>query len=168
MAEKVVFMLRAPTLDDAPALCEMANMPRYRWGTMRMPFQSLIETRAYLERVIGSANDRHVGAYVDSRLIGMAGLSRFQGRRSHAAELGIGVHDGYQGRGIGTALLGALIDLADNWWNVPRLELGVFADNTGAIKLYHRFGFIEEGTRKGHAFRDGAYADVVMMARWRP
>ncbi|MFX8852491.1 hypothetical protein ABTM75_19330, partial [Acinetobacter baumannii] len=49
----------------------------------------------------------------------------------------------------------------------PRLELTVYADNLGAIALYRRFGFVDEGLRKGYSFRNGAFADILMMGRWR-
>ena len=77
------------------------------------------------------------------------------------------VRDDWQGKGIGTALMQAAVDLADKWLNLSRLELNVFFDNEPAIKLYKKFGFQVEGTRIGYAFRDGQYVDTLMMARVR-
>jgi putative acetyltransferase len=62
----------------------------------------------------------------------------------------------------------AIIDLADNWLNLTRLELEVYADNEAAIHLYERFGFEIEGTLRQHAFREGRYVDSKMMGRLRP
>jgi ribosomal protein S18 acetylase RimI-like enzyme len=50
------------------------------------------------------------------------------------------VHDEFCGRGIGSALLAAFIDLSDNWLNLKRLELTVYVDNEPAIRLYKKFG----------------------------
>ena len=61
----------------------------------------------------------------------------------------------------------ALIDAADKWLDLRRIELTVFADNERAIRLYERFGFEREGIMRAYAFRDGRYADGVMMARLR-
>jgi putative acetyltransferase len=88
-------------------------------------------------------------------------------RRSHAAGLGMAVHDAYAGRGAGTALMQALVDLADRWWNIKRLELDVYVDNDRAIALYERFGFEREGVLRAYAWRDGAYVDTIAMARLR-
>ena len=46
-----------------------------------------------------------------------------------------------------------------------RIELGVYADNSRAIALYERFGFVHEGRHRGHALRDGEYVDTLTMAR---
>ena len=81
--------------------------------------------------------------------------------------LGLGVHSRHHGRGVGRALLEGLLDLADNWLPVVRLELTVFADNERAIALYRRYGFEVEGTHRAYALRAGRYADVLAMARIR-
>jgi len=69
-------------------------------------------------------------ALADGRFAGLAGLHAIgNGRRAHAMHLGITVAGDFQRRGIGTALMKALVDLADGWLNVFRLELDVFTDN---------------------------------------
>jgi putative acetyltransferase len=75
------------------------------------------------------------------------------------------VHDDYQNQGIGTLLLRAAIDLAENWLNISRLELTVFVDNAPAIRLYEKHGFVKEGVLRRYAYRDGTYVDVYTMAR---
>lgn len=77
------------------------------------------------------------------------------------------VHDDWQGKGCGTALLAAALDIADNWMDLRRIELQVFTDNEPAQRLYERSGFEIEGTLKRFAFREGEYADVYAMARLR-
>jgi hypothetical protein len=72
------------------------------------------------------------------------------------------VHDEFCGRGIGSALLAALIDLSDNWLNLKRLELTVYVDNEPALRLYRKCGFEAEGTRRRDVFRDGHYVGSVL------
>ena len=77
------------------------------------------------------------------------------------------VRDDWHGKGVGSALMQATVDLADRWLNLTRLELDVFTDNEPAIRLYKKFGFTTEGTMVQFAFRGGQFVDVYLMARLR-
>jgi putative acetyltransferase len=85
----------------------------------------------------------------------------------HVGSIGMAVRDDWQGRGVGTALMEAALDLADNWLNLTRVELTVYVDNAPAIALYEKFGFEVEGTHRRMAFRNGGYVDGYSMARLR-
>lgn len=78
------------------------------------------------------------------------------------------VRDDWQGKGIGSALMQAAVELADRWLNLSRLELIVYTDNEPAVRLYKKFGFGIEGTLVQYAYRDGCYVDAFAMARMRP
>ncbi|VFS45849.1 GNAT family N-acetyltransferase [Budvicia aquatica] len=54
-------------------------------------------------------------------------------RRRHVATIGMGVSEDFFGQGVGSVLLAAAIDLAENWMAVTRIELEVYADNQPAI-----------------------------------
>jgi L-phenylalanine/L-methionine N-acetyltransferase len=107
---------------------------------------------------------------VDGRIVGNAGLqmASVQVRRRHVMGLGMAVNPSHWRQGVGSALMRALLDWADNWAGVLRIELQVFTDNEGAIALYQRHGFVVEGTLRGYALRDGVLADVHAMARLHP
>ena len=89
-------------------------------------------------------------------------------RRRHAAGIGMAVARHAQGQGVGTALMVAIVDWADNWAQLLRLELTVYTDNAAAVALYRKFGFEVEGTHRAYAIRDGAYVDALAMARLHP
>ncbi|HEV2531372.1 GNAT family N-acetyltransferase [Phenylobacterium sp.] len=160
-------IIRAQEPADIPGLSDTFDQPQVIWGTLATP---LISTDQRQRRWGESpANVARLVAVIDGRLIGAASLHREERhRRSHAGSLGMAVHDAYAGRGAGTALLAAIVDLADRWWNLRRLELEVYADNARAIALYERFGFQREGLLRAHAFRDGSYVDTIPMGRLRP
>jgi L-phenylalanine/L-methionine N-acetyltransferase len=108
-------------------------------------------------------------AVVDGKAVGIGSLFwASRPRKRHVADLGIMVHDDYQGRGIGKRLMAALVDTSDRWLGLLRIELEVYADNERAIKLYERFGFVMEGRKRMDAFRDGQYVDSLVMGRIRP
>jgi L-phenylalanine/L-methionine N-acetyltransferase len=159
-------VVRAMEPSDAPALTDVLNQPKAVWGTLQTPFVSVdARQKRFAEN---GPNDAGLVAVIDGRVIGSIGLHRApHHRRSHTASLGMAVHDAFAGRGAGSALMAAAVDLAERWWNIKRLELNVYADNARAIALYERFGFEREGLYRAYAWRDGAYVDSLAMARLR-
>lgn len=160
--------IRRAEADDYPAIYEMFESPKLYADTMQLPYPS----REYWRKRIGEASESvfSMVAVVHDRIVGMLTVETFPNRprRRHVGRLGISVHAEWQGKGVGTALMAAAVDLADNWLNLTRLELEVYASNAAAIHLYERFGFTHEGTMRQHAFRDGEYVDSKMMGRLRP
>ncbi|MGE7368235.1 GNAT family N-acetyltransferase [Neorhizobium sp. NPDC001467] len=157
-------VIRAACPQDAEAITALHNLPGYRYGTLRTPFHSVTEIRSYLESPTGDG--RRLVADLDGRVIGDIGLTLAGNpRRRHTATIGMGVHDEFAGRGIGSSLMVAVLDLADNWYNLRRLELTVYTDNDAAVPLYEKNGFVIEGRLKDYAFRDGHYVDAYTMAR---
>ena len=160
--------IRRAEPDDYSAIYEMFDCPNVFPGTLQLPYPSREQWRQRLaEAPQGTYN---LVAVAGERVVGMLGLHTFpdKPRRRHAGAVGISVHDEWQGKGVGTALMRAGVELADKWLNLVRLELEVYTDNEPAIRLYHRFGFEREGTLRQYAFRDGRYVDSYLMARLRP
>lgn len=158
-------VLRATRLDDAEALTDMFNLPGVRHGTLRQPFQSVEKTRKAMEN--RGPNDVVIVGEWRGKIIANGGLYRRAGRQAHIADLVISVHDDFAGKRLGSHLLATLIDTADNWHDIKRIELNVFTDNLPAIRLYEKFGFEREGTLRNDAYRDGQYVDAHVMARLR-
>lgn len=158
-------LIRAFEPSDLPDLTEAWNQPRAYAGTLQLPYTSL-DARQKRSAAFGPELTRLV-AVIGGKVIGMIALERFPNRRSHVGSLGMAVHDAYAGRGAGAAMMAAVIDVADNWLNLKRLELSVYADNSRAIGLYERFGFEREGFHPAYSWRNGAYADSISMARLR-
>lgn len=111
----------------------------------------------------------HLVAELAGQVVGSAGvMAEERLRRRHAGGLGIAVATRAQGQGVGKALMQAMVDWADQWAHLLRLELTVFSDNERAIRLYERFGFEREGLHRGYALRSGRFVDVYSMARLHP
>src|SRR5688572_6910991 len=156
--------VRAAELSDAEALTRLFAHRNAYAQTLQLPLQSLEVWRRRL-----TTNDSAqitLVATVAGELVGNLGLTRFtRPRRAHVGEIGMGVRDDWQSKGVGSALLEAALDLADNWLGLRRIELHVHADNERAVALYRKFGFEVEGTHHAYAIRNGVYVDSLSMAR---
>jgi putative acetyltransferase len=156
--------VRAAGLSDAEALTRIYADRNAYSQTLQLPLQSLEVWRKRLT----TNDDTQITlvASVAGELVGNLGLTRLtRPRRAHVGHIGMGVRDDRQGKGVGSALMQAVLDLADNWLGLRRLELRVYADNARAIALYRKFGFELEGTHRAYAIRNGVYVDSLSMAR---
>ena len=144
-------------------------------GTLQLPMSSIELRRERMAKpdpngafLLAEVRDPEVHGST-FEIVGTLGLDpSWSLRRRHAMGLGMAVRDDWQGRGVGSALMGAAIDRADNWMNVLRIELTVYTDNEAACALYRRFGFVIEGCHRAYALRDGVYVDAYAMARLHP
>lgn len=162
-------IIRHAEPDDAPALNRAITDPQVVWGTVQLPYQPVRNQRSFISEL-------PQGHYLlvacpdsaDVPPIGMIGLHvNSTPRRRHAASLGMFVRSDWWGQGVGSALLEAALDLADNWLNLRRVELEVWTDNERAVALYTKFGFVIEGTYQQYTFRAGQFVDAYSMARVR-
>jgi putative acetyltransferase len=162
--------LRRARPDDAAAVAAWMADPAVYGQLLQMPHPSTEFWRERLAANKAGGGELSLVAVQGGQPVGMAGLHepRAVWRRRHAMALGISVAVHAHGQGVGSALMRELLDYADRWANLMRVELTVFADNARAIALYRRFGFEEEGRMRAYAWRDGAYADCLSMARLRP
>jgi len=165
--------LRRARPGDAEAFTRMMEDPAVYAQLLQLPFPDAEMWRARLGGQAAQQShspELHLVAEAQGQVIASAGLHPTGPalRRRHAMSLGMSVAVPWQGRGVGSALMAALTDYADNWLGVLRIELGVYADNHRAQALYRKFGFEVEGRQRAYALRDGQYVDSLMMARLHP
>lgn len=102
----------------------------------------------------------YVAARVGGELVGYAGLAVVAGPPQAEAEVHtIGVDPAWQRHGIGRALLGRLLDAADQLRATVFLE--VRTDNEPARTLYESHGFEIVGLRKRYYRPSGADAHTM-------
>ena len=163
--------VRRATPRDAAAYARLMSHPSVFGNLMQLPMPNEELWQARLaESTAPGKPDLLLSAELDGEVVGSSGLHPAgpQLRRRHVMYLGISVAPSAQRRGVGSALMAAMCDYADNWAGVLRLELNVYVDNEPAIALYRKFGFEIEGTNRAFAMRDGAYVDSHAMARLHP
>ncbi|MFN7130806.1 MAG: GNAT family N-acetyltransferase [Myxococcales bacterium] len=122
--------------------------------------------RARWSRPVGDGDwQRTFGAFVEGALVGHADLrSRGLPSAHHRALLGLGVESAHWRRGLGRALLHEAVRFAREDTELAWIDLGVFAHNTHALRLYRQAGFRETG-RVADLFRvRGTSVEDVQMA----
>jgi putative acetyltransferase len=159
-------LIRAIKPEDAADINRMRITEGVRENILGIMSERVADSEAFI-RALGP-NDHMLVAESEGSVVGCVGLNVSPGVRvRHTASLGIMVQKKHQGQGIGKALMEAVLDLADNWLMLKRVELSVFVDNERAIALYRKMNFVVEGTKKYAAARNGIYADEYLMARYR-
>jgi putative acetyltransferase len=157
--------LRALRVADAEQLHALERQPAMLHGHPSAPYPTLERTCDWIKQI--ASPQIAIAAMVGDILVGFGELSPGKLRRAHTAKIALGVHEAWHGRGIGNALVAEMLDLADNWLGLRRVELYVFTDNEPAIALYRKHGFEVEARQRGATLRDGVLIDCYFMARFR-
>ncbi|MEU8379247.1 N-acetyltransferase family protein [Streptosporangium sp. NPDC048865] len=112
---------------------------------------------------------RHVALGRDGRVLGWVAAVAVSDRCAYAGvvEHSVYVHPGARHRGVGSALLSALIastETAGIW----TIQSGIFPENTASLVLHARAGFRVIGTRERIGRHHGVWRDVVLIERRSP
>ncbi|MFE6709345.1 GNAT family N-acetyltransferase [Streptomyces sp. NPDC057695] len=113
--------------------------------------------------------DHRLVALDGGRVLGWAAVVPVSDRCAYAGvvEHSVYVHPDARGRGVGLALLSALLASTDaaGIWTV---QSGIFPENTASLALHQRAGFRVVGTRARIGRHRGAWRDVVLVERRSP
>jgi L-phenylalanine/L-methionine N-acetyltransferase len=157
--------IRPVRVEDAEAIWRITQQDGVIETILALPSDRVEQRR---ERLAALGPDEHwFVAEVEGEAIGLAGLSVGQGRLRHSGRIFLFVAREHQGQGVGTRLLETLLDMADRWLLLRRVELTAFAENERAWRLYERHGFEKEGLRKLSVISQGEIKDEWLMARYR-
>jgi phosphinothricin acetyltransferase len=119
-----------------------------RWDSSHLPFARLV-------------------ALADGgRVAGWAALGPVSSRKVYegVAEVSVYVGEGFRGRGLGRALLEALVresEAAGVW----TLQASVFPENAASVALHLVCGFREVGRRERVARLRGVWRDTILLER---
>ena len=152
---------------DLEAVHEILTSPHVLAGSMRLPRAALARSRERLEAAPGTYQ---LVAESEGQVVGFGELITHpeEPRQSHVGEINmVATRAEWRGRGVGRTLVGEIVELADDWLKLERLQLIVFTDNAPAIGLYGSFGFKLEGTMPRLGFGAGEWMDAHMLGRLR-
>lgn len=157
-------IIRPTRPEDAEDLHELRTQPSVVHGTLQLPTVTLETVRG---QAMPLPNLHSFVAEVNRKVVGQITIYGGQGRSRHSADLGISIHEHYQGKGVGRKLMSHILTFADQELMLERIALSVYTDNERAIHLYQSSGFEAEGVARQAVRRDGTYADLLYMGRLR-
>jgi RimJ/RimL family protein N-acetyltransferase len=163
------FQVREARKEDAAALL------RYAEALFAEPGLSLLASPGEFSKTLADEEEfieSHSGpnsllllAAAGEEVIGSLG---FRGgtfaRTGHAGTFGVAVAKPWRGVGVGSAMLQRLIAWAKEHPEIERIGMDVFETNPGALRLYRRFGFQEEGRHRAAIRLGDRRVDTIQMA----
>lgn len=106
-----------------------------------------------------------MAAIVEGKIAGNCAINGIGRKRKlcHRCSMAIALYQAYWNLGIGTAMIDYLAELAKQI-GYEQMDLEVVSENTRALALYRKCGFIESGRRHNALkFDDGSYHDEILM-----
>lgn len=126
------------------------------------------QERQWIQDHLDDPGKMAISAENDESVVGFLSFENGPHKRiRHRGTFGISVEKAWRGKGVGTALLQSLIEWGEANSLIEKIGLAVNADNKNAIRLYKKFGFIEEGRRPKELKLDpDCYTDDILMYRF--
>ncbi|MGH2635902.1 MAG: GNAT family N-acetyltransferase [Actinomycetota bacterium] len=157
-------VLRRLTIEDLPVIWALVEAERDRIGIW-MPWVEVTTTiddqRRWLEGVVADQGSLDgSGMFVDGVYVGGAGLS--PGPFGVSGEIGYWIGSAYEGRGLVTRAVQALIDVGFTELGLHRIEIRAGVENVRSRAIPERLGFTREGVLRGEGRGSGGFYDLVV------
>jgi L-amino acid N-acyltransferase len=157
------FHIRAATESDLPAINDIYN---YYVVNSTCTYQEELEPLESRRQWFFRHNDSHpvIVALGNGSVVGWASLSTFNARSAyrHTVENSVYVDHEFHREGIGSRLLGELIERARSLGHRVIIA-GIDGDQAASVKLHAKFNFENVGRLKRVGFKFGRWLDVIYM-----
>lgn len=160
-------IIRPATLDDAPAIqaiyapyCEKSAV------TFELSPPDVDEMRERISAVLDAGYPYFV---IEERgeILGYAYAGPYKARAAYrfAVEDSIYLKESATGRGIGSKLLGYLIDHCEQRGFRQMLGIITYFEDAPSIALHEKFGFVKDGLMKSVGWKNDQWYDVLFMRK---
>ncbi|MEH7885340.1 GNAT family N-acetyltransferase [Bacillus sp. JJ1609] len=164
------YIVRTGEIDDAEAIFNIqksvVSEGEYLISLSDEFSKTPSQYREWVQSILENERETLMVAEKDGEVVGWIVFEVTQNRRrlSHTGTFGMMISNRHRDKGIGSMLLGALLDWAEKNPFIEKVSLGVFSTNQRAISLYKKMGFIEEGRKvKEFKMNDHEYVDDILM-----
>jgi L-amino acid N-acyltransferase YncA len=159
--------IRAATAADAPAIAAIyGHHVLHGFGTFEEAPPSETEIASRLASVL-DAGLPYLLATSEGRVLGFAYAAPFRPRAAYryAVEDSIYIAPGVVGRGVGRALLSAVIAACERLGKRQMIAVIGDSGNAASIGLHTALGFTRSGVGRSVGFKHGRWVDIVWMQR---
>lgn len=160
------YRIRLATPADAEAICRIYNQGiEDRIATLETERRTPDERRQWL----AARGPRHpviVAEHAGGDVVGWGSLNAFNPREAYryVADFSVYVDRAWRGKGVGSALLARLIELAREH-GYHKMVLSTFPWNAAGLALYRKYGFRTVGVYREQGLLDGRWVDTVIMEK---
>lgn len=156
-------LIRAARRSDLPELLAIYNYEvEYGISTFDLSPKSMEERERWFDAHPGGDHPLIV-AEKEGRVVGYASLSPYREKEAYrtTVELSLYVDREYRRRGIATALMEAILNLARENENLHTVVSVITAENESSIALHERFGFSPCGVIHDVGIKFGRYLSIA-------
>jgi ribosomal-protein-serine acetyltransferase len=166
-------LLRRLRIEDLDEIWALVDAERERLGPW-MPWiegtTTIDDQRRWLESVVDDDESLDgCGIFVGGRYVGGVGL-RWEPFRV-TGEIGYWVSSAFEGRGLVSRAVRALLDVGFETLGLHRIEIRAGVDNTRSRAIPERLGFVREGIERGRERGSNGFYDTVAYSmledEWR-
>ncbi len=155
--------LRALEREDLPFVHGLTNNWQIMSYWFEEPYEALVELQDLYDRHIHDTGERRFVIEVDGARGGLVELVEID-YIHRKAELQIIVAPDHQGGGIATEATRRALNYAFSVLNMHKIYLLVSTDNSSAIHIYEKLGFVVEGELQEEFFTRGRYQNALRMS----
>jgi ribosomal-protein-serine acetyltransferase len=177
LTDDASLILRTPAIAEAYYELLVANHERLaQWEPWLGQAPTLEGTRTFLEKAChnwldGSELPVAIAIREEDNWQLVGSVELHINRYTRIGEIGCWIDAAYEGHGLATKAVAAILDEAFGPLGLDRVALHIVADNERSRAVARRLGFVEEGTlRKGAAFPAERHDEIIyglLAAEWR-
>ncbi len=124
------------------------------------------DAQALANSMIFKMNNRELITFIgiyENRIVAKVSAEKMAGRERDNVSLSVYVSKDFRGAGLGTSLIRLIVKESLRIFKPHNLYLTVYSNNTNAIKLYEREGFVKCGVLPGWVKHKDEYLNRVFM-----
>jgi len=165
-------ILRKMTADDAPEMLFLRSDPGVLQYIDREPAKSIEEVVAFIDMVTKNCDNNEainwaISLKDDPGLLGNVCFWNVQ-KEHYRAELGYVLHPNWQGKGIMTEAMQAVLHYGFNVMKLHSVEANVNPGNTPSVRVLERYNFVREGYFRENYCFNGRFIDSAVYSLLTP